>query len=199
MVKHVQGILVVFLFDTVLIVVNVLLNVIRQVFRHLREIDDKVHRVQDAVDESFGQLTHRGHLLLTDQLVLGIAKVGGALLDNLFQLDLVFLKFLQTVTEQQPYQEGKNDEIEHHHIPAHQQREGDAEADGCHLRQFAVGQFGLYAESKRAVGQVQECHVLLLTPGTPLALATQDVLVTQLVAIQSLACQWSIIEGIEEM
>ena len=156
--KHVQGVLIIVLVDVLLIIINVLLEVSQQVIRHLGEVDDVVHGVQDTVDESFGELTHSGHFLLTYQLVLGIAQVvegflqtlrllldlvflpdnlvlltdnlGSALPDDALQLDLILLQPLQPVAEQAVDQQGEEDEVEHKHVPAHQQGVVDGEADG---------------------------------------------------------------------
>ena len=68
-------ILIVSLADVRLVVHDVGFEVVQQTDRHLREVDDVVHRVLDAVDESLCQFTHTSHLLLTYQLILGVAQV----------------------------------------------------------------------------------------------------------------------------
>ena len=109
------------------------------------------------------------------------------------------MQSLQPVAEQQIDNVGKDDEIKRYHIPAHEQRIGNAETNGCDLGQFAVSQPGLYAEGERAIGQVEERHVLFVGPSTPLAIGAPDFLATQFVAILGFARERYIVEGIEEM
>ncbi len=132
-VEYIQGILIIILVDLLLIMVDVLLEITQEVVRHLGVVDDIVHGVEDAVNEAFGQFTHRRHLLLAYQFVLCVAQVGGTFLDDTLQLHLFLLQTLQTIAEQQIDDISKDEEVEHHHIPAHQQRIGDAEINGGDL------------------------------------------------------------------
>ena len=149
--EHVLRVGVVILVDGVLVEFNVFPEVFQQVVRHLREVDDIVHRVEDAVDESFCQFTHRRHLLLTDQFVLGGSQVGSSLLHDFLQFDFFLFQSLQPVAEQQIDEPGKEYKVEQYHIPSHQQGVSDTEADRSYLRQLAVGQKGLYTEGVRTV------------------------------------------------
>ena len=132
-VEYIQGILIIILVDLLLVMIDVLLQVAQQVVRHLGVVDDIVHGVEDAVNEAFGQFTHRRHLLLTDQLMLGVTEVGCTFLDDTFQLHLLLLQPLQAIAEQEIDHKSNDEEVEHHHIPAHQQRIGDAEINGGDL------------------------------------------------------------------
>ena len=111
---------------------------------------------------------------------MGIAEVGSSFLDNLFQLDFILLQPFQTIAEQLKDNVDEEDEIKHYHVPAHQQRIGNAELNSFHLRQFAVGQLSLNAEGERAIRQIKEIDVPPVAPGTPLV-------VIQLIAIEGLA------------
>ena len=191
-VHHFLRILIVVFVDVLLVAPDVVLEVFQQVNRHLREVDDIVHRVQDTVDETFCQFSYRRHLLMAYQFLLGIAKVGSTLLDNALQLDLVFFQFLQTEAEQQIDQIAKGDEVERHHIPAHQQRIGNRESDFRHFRQFAISQLCLYAQRVGAMRQIQELHTLLLAPDTPFV-------IIETVAVKRLSRQRGVVEGIDEL
>ena len=118
-VEYIQGILIIILVDLLLIMVDVLLQVAQQVVRHLGVVDDIVHGVEDAVNEAFGQFTHRRHLLLAYQFVLCVAQVGGTFLDDTLQLHLLLLQPLQAIAEQEIDDKSNDEEVEHHHIPAH--------------------------------------------------------------------------------
>ena len=99
--------------------VDVLLEITQEVVRHLGVVDNIVHGVEDAVNEAFGQFTHRRHLLLTDQLMLGVTEVGCTFLDDTLQLHLFLLQPLQAIAEQEIDDKSNDEEVEHHHIPAH--------------------------------------------------------------------------------
>ena len=145
-IQHVQRILIVVFVDLFLVMIDILLEIYQQVARHFGVVDNIVHGVENAVDKSLGQFTHSSHLLLTNQLVLGVAEVGSAFLYNTLQFDLVPLQPLQAISEQQIDHASKDDEIKHQHIPAHQQRIGNAEINGSDLRQFPISQLCLYGE-----------------------------------------------------
>ena len=198
-IQHVQRILIVVFVDLFLVMIDILLEIYQQVARHFGVVDNIVHGVEDAVDKSLGQFTHSSHLLLTNQLVLGIAEIGCAFLYDALQFDLVPLQPLQAISEQQIDHASKDDEVKHQHIPAHQQRIGNAEINGSDLRQFPISQLCLYGERKHTVWQIQELYILLVGPCTPTPPRRKKALIVQTVTIERLACQRCIIERIEEM
>ena len=167
-IQHVQRILIVVFVDLFLVMIDILLEIYQQVARHFGVVDNIVHGVEDAVDKSLGQFTHSSHLLLTNQLMLGVAEVGSAFLYDALQFDLVPLQPFQAILEQEIDHASKDDEIKHQHIPAHQQRIGNAEINGSDLRQFPISQLRLHGERKHAVWQIQELNILLVGPCTPM-------------------------------
>lgn len=172
-------------------VLDVVPEVVEQPDGHLGEVDDVVHGVQDAVDESLGELTHGGHLLLAYEFVLSVAQVSGTFLDDVFELDLVALQFHEPVAEEDVHQPADDEEIKYAHVPAHVERRGDGECYGGYFRKFAVGQLCLHIEGERAVRHVEELDGLFLAPCAPLA-------VVHAVAVEGLAGQWGIVEGVDE-
>ena len=73
-IEYIHGVFVVLLVHVVLVVLDVGLDVLDQSLREFREVVDVVQGVQYAVDESLGQFTHRGHLFLAYQFVLGLTQ-----------------------------------------------------------------------------------------------------------------------------
>ena len=66
-----------------LFVLDVGFEVFQQSARQLGEIIDIVHRVEDTVNKTLGQLTCGSHLLLTNQLMLGFFQVSEGRLQTL--------------------------------------------------------------------------------------------------------------------
>ena len=91
-VKHIHRVLVVLGVHVFLLVLYVGLYVLDETLGELGEVVDVVQRVQDAVDESLGELTHGGHLLESNHL-------GSTLLDDALQAVLVLLKLAQAPLE----------------------------------------------------------------------------------------------------
>ena len=181
--KHVLRIRIVVFVDLFLVMIDILLEIYQQIARHFGVVDNIVHGVEDAVDKSLGQFTHSSHLLLTNQLVLGVAEVGSAFLYDALQFDLVPLQPLQAISEQEIDHASKDDEVKHQHIPAHQQRIGNAEINGSDLRQFPISQLRLHGERKHAVWQIQELYILLVGPCTPTPPRRKNALIVQTVTI----------------
>ena len=73
--QHIYCIFIILLIHVVFFVLDIGLNVFHESLRQLREIIDIVERVEDTVDQSLCQFTDGGHLLLTDQLVLGAMQI----------------------------------------------------------------------------------------------------------------------------
>ena len=84
--QHTQDvfrIFVIIFIHIVFLVIDIGLNVFHESLRQLREVIDIVERVEDTVNQTLCQLTDSGHLLLTDQLVLGAMQVVEGFLQTL--------------------------------------------------------------------------------------------------------------------
>ena len=165
-VEYVHGVVVGVGGDIVLLVAYVFDGVSNEILRELCEVVDVVQRVEDAVDESLCELSHGGHLLLPDKLVLCADEVGGALLHDGFQPVLVFLQPVEPELDKGIDDGGEQQDVHHNHVPPQVERRGDPEVHAHDVRRPSVGVACLHLKPEAAVGEVA---VFLKSAGLPRA------------------------------
>ena len=161
-VEHFDGIVVVVGIHVFLFVLDVGLYVANQSLRELREVVDVVEGIEDAVDESLSELTHRGHLLQTDNF-------GGAFLHEVLQALLILLETAQTELEECVDDDGRQEQVDEYHVPSEVEWCCDAEVDADDVGHLSEGIAGLYLEDVFAVGEVAELFAGVEFPWRPVA------------------------------
>ena len=153
--QHIFCVFIILFIHVVFLVIDIGLNVFHESFRQLREVIDIVERVENTVDQALCQFTDSGHLLLTDQLVLGAMQVVKSflqtlrlllnlvllfddlcrtLLYHLLQLLLVFLQLTQSQLNQSIDASAEKQDIQADHIPLQIEGIGDSEIERYDFR-----------------------------------------------------------------
>ena len=128
-------------------------------------------------------------LRLLFNLVLLLHHLCRPFLYDSLQAVLFYVQPMQTVEEQTIDEQSNQQEVEQNHVPPHVERIGNAEAQGCHFRHFAVGLKGLNGNGVGTIRQVEELGILVILPCAP-------VVIVQPVAVQRPTHQRTMVEGV---